>query len=386
METEVTIIVPTLNEAENIETLVRRVLDAARAFRAEVVVVDDGSEDGTRDLVRALGEVLPVRLLARDGARDGLAGAVLAGARVGRGGVAVVIDADLSHPPERLPDLIRPVREGAYDMVIGSRYARGGSTPGWPVLRRIMSRCASALAWPLTDVQDALGGFFCVRRERLVAIPPDASGFKIALEVLVRGGDALRVLEVPIAFVDRTKGQSKMGSRVILTYFRRVLALSGWRESSDPMGLAVVRTVALWAMDAGLFMWLFASGRSWAAAAALSFAVAWVAHCALKFAQRPRGALRAGPFLARLMVLAALAFLLRHEVLACAAAWGVSPPWAIIPAIIAGWFVGFFGYALFVWPRPEDFSARTKRRLLFLAWLGYALAASAVGLMAGLAP
>ena len=92
---------------------------------------------------------------------------------------------------------------------------------------------ASACAAPLTDVHDSLSGFFAVRRELLRQIPTDATGFKMALEVLVRGGDKLRVTEIPIAFRDRARGSSKMGPSIVLTYFRRLLALSGWRESTD---------------------------------------------------------------------------------------------------------------------------------------------------------
>ncbi len=108
--------------------------------------------------------------------------------------------------------------------MIGSRYVRGGSTPGWPVSRRLMSRAAAALAYPLTGVHDSMCGFFAVRRSLLLELAPHATGFKIAFEAIVRGGRGLRVLEVPIVFRDRARGHSKMTWRVALLFSGRWLA------------------------------------------------------------------------------------------------------------------------------------------------------------------
>ncbi|MEQ1854738.1 MAG: glycosyltransferase, partial [Chthoniobacteraceae bacterium] len=224
----VSIIVPTLNEAENIDPLFSAIFSEAKrcGFDAQVVVVDDGSTDGTCDRIRKWERDHAVKLLEREGG-NGLAGAVLAGARLADRDIVVVMDADLSHPPESIAALIRPVADGTADMVIGSRYTPGGGTPGWPWTRRIASRFAAALAWPLTEVRDSLAGFFALRRERLLEIPADAAGFKIGLEVIVRGAETLRVREVPITFRDRTRGRSKMKVHVILAYLARLAAFSG---------------------------------------------------------------------------------------------------------------------------------------------------------------
>jgi len=226
---DVSILVPTLNEADNVEPLLQAILQAGRAasLALEVIVIDDGSTDGTRDRVREWEKDHPVRLLARENER-GLAGAVLAGARLAVGEVVAVIDADLSHPPEKIVELVRPVLDASYEMVIGSRYVPGGSTPGWPLVRRIVSRGAAALAWPLTDVRDPLSGFFAVRRDVFLEAGKGATGFKIGLEVLVRGGDSLRVLEVPITFRDRAYGKSKLGSRVLGVYLLQLATLAGF--------------------------------------------------------------------------------------------------------------------------------------------------------------
>ena len=136
----------------------------------------------------------------------------------------VVMDADLSHPPSEIKNLIAPLAHGRADMVIGSRYVKGGSTPGWPIYRRIMSRAAGAMAYPLTGVHDSMGGFFAIRRSVLLDLAPTATGFKIAFEAIVRGGRGLRVVEVPIAFRDRVRGASKMNWRVALLFATRWLA------------------------------------------------------------------------------------------------------------------------------------------------------------------
>ncbi len=219
----VSIIVPTLNEAENVEPLIRRIM-ASGIAPLEIVFVDDGSTDGTRERIRALAVEFPLRLVVRETPTLGLSGAVVAGAQAAAGDLLVVMDADLSHPPDHLPDLVRPVRDGACDMVIGSRYVRGGTTPGWPLWRKIMSRAASACAFPLTRVHDSMCGFFAIPRSLLLERAPAATGFKIAFEIIVHGRHRLRVHEIPITFRDRERGASKMTFRVAFVFFLRWLA------------------------------------------------------------------------------------------------------------------------------------------------------------------
>jgi dolichol-phosphate mannosyltransferase len=218
----VAIIIPTLNEAENVGPLLAQI-GAAAAPISEIIFVDDGSIDGTRERIRALSATHPVRLVERDLAARGLAGAILAGAESSRAEVLVVMDADLSHPPEKIPALLEPVLRGEADLVIGSRYISGGATPGWPFWRRVISRTASALAYPLTGVRDSMCGFFAIRREYLLRLAPTATGFKIAFETIVRGGRTLRVREVPIVFRDRIRGKSKMSLAEVFRFGKRWL-------------------------------------------------------------------------------------------------------------------------------------------------------------------
>jgi dolichol-phosphate mannosyltransferase len=218
----VSIIVPTRNEAENVAVLVAQIVASAVPFQ-EILFVDDDSTDGTRDVIHSLSPNHPIRLIEQDRAEPGLASAIMSGAKAAGGEFLLVMDADLSHPPERINDLLAPLVAGTADMVIGSRYVTGGSTPGWPFWRRFLSRAGAALAYPLTGVHDSLSGFFAIARSRLLELAPPAVGFKIAFEAIVRAGSTLRVREIPVEFRDRARGQSKMSFGIALRFFSRWL-------------------------------------------------------------------------------------------------------------------------------------------------------------------
>lgn len=211
MRPEVSVIVPTYREAENLPLLVPRVAASLREAerRFEIVVVDDSSPDRTPEVCRELSLQHPLRLVVRRGER-GLASAVLRGVEEARGELIVVMDADLSHPPERIPALLRALEEGA-DFALGSRYvAGGGIEQGWGPLRSMNSVIATALAWPLTSVRDPMSGFFAVRRETVeTAERLDPLGYKIGLELMVRC-DCRAIEEVPIHFGKRRHGESKL--------------------------------------------------------------------------------------------------------------------------------------------------------------------------------
>ncbi len=226
------IIVPTRNEADNIDLLLQRIfaVDYLQSIDYEVVFVDDSSTDSTRAAIRKWSDRRPVRLVERN-TDQGLASAVIAGSHEAIYDTALIIDADLSHPPEKIPELTAPVLAGDRDMVIGSRYVKGGATPEWPLSRKIASKLATLPARLFTDVNDPLAGFFAVSTKRLRELRPDVPGFKIGLEVLAVGGDDLRVEEVPIVFHDRFEGFSKMNVRIIFEYLRQILQLCGIQTS-----------------------------------------------------------------------------------------------------------------------------------------------------------
>lgn len=216
----ISLVIPTLNEVDNVAPLLARLAQSQPPLD-EIIFVDDGSTDGTRERIHSLAHSAPVRVLERDEPSFGLAGAVIDGARLATGDWLVVMDADLSHPPEKIGELLRPLLDGRADLVIGSRYIKGASTPGWPLWRRVLSRIAAAFAYPLTGVHDSMSGFFAMPRKLLLEVAPRATGFKIAFEALVHGGKNLHVLEIPIAFCDRDRGVSKMSFGIAFLFALR---------------------------------------------------------------------------------------------------------------------------------------------------------------------
>jgi dolichol-phosphate mannosyltransferase len=219
----ISVVVPTYNEAASIPKLAERLAASMGARPWELVVVDDGSPDGTADVAEALAPLIPVRVVRRAG-KLGLATAVMAGFAAAQGDPIVVMDADLSHPPEVVPHLVDAVRNGT-ELAVGSRYVPGGGTVDWPLRRRIVSRVACLMGNALVPVRDATSGFFALRRSVIDGVRLDPIGFKIGFEVIARGRYR-RVVEVPYTFRDREAGRSKFGTREILSYALQILKVA----------------------------------------------------------------------------------------------------------------------------------------------------------------
>lgn len=229
---EVSIIVPTYREAENLGVLIPRISDALAGtdVSAEIIVVDDNSPDGTPEVCQRLAAQHPLRLIVRTTER-GLSSAVLAGMQAAQGDLLLVMDADLSHPPEKIPELVQALRNPDTDFVIGSRYVAGGSTAqDWGLFRWINSKGATLLAWPLTSTHDPMAGFFALRRRDYLQAAErlDPIGYKIGLELLVKCGSR-RIVEVPITFQDRLHGESKLTLKEQLYYLRHLRRLYNFR-------------------------------------------------------------------------------------------------------------------------------------------------------------
>lgn len=222
------VIVPTYEEKENLHELLTRVLATfARLDEpAELLIVDDNSPDGTAAAAESLAAELKagerVRVLLRTEDR-GLAKAVTAGIAAARGDVLAVMDADLSHPPELLTDMLAAIRGGA-DVAVGSRYVAGGGTVDWPWWRQLISRVAAMLARPLVGFRDTTSGFFALRRASLEGVELKPRGYKIGLEIIARLRRP-RVVEVPIVFRDRRFGSSKLSGAVMGAYLVQLGAL-----------------------------------------------------------------------------------------------------------------------------------------------------------------
>jgi dolichol-phosphate mannosyltransferase len=221
--------IPTLREAANLPGLlhdVRAALDPLE-IDYEILVVDDDSRDGTEEIVNAISREDPrVRLLVRKGER-GLSGAVLYGWRHTDAAILGVMDADLQHPPELLPALVAAILAGN-DLAIGSRYIAGGEVGAWNPVRKWLSSVAVWATWPIQKAgiraHDPMTGFFLLRRECIDGIEFQPTGFKLLLEILVRGR-LRKVKEVPLAFGSRAEGASKANFKVGWDYAKLLVRL-----------------------------------------------------------------------------------------------------------------------------------------------------------------
>ena len=230
---EVTVIIPTYNELENLKLIVRRVSESLKEVGHELIVVDDDSPDGTGKLADELAKRLTnVRALHRKGGK-GLAPAVVHGLKHARAPIICVLDADLQHPPEKIPELLEEIRMGA-DIAIASMYMKKGAVEERGRWRKLVSRGArflSRLAFPQArSLTDPLSGFFAFRREVVSGAKLDPVGFKILLEILVKG-TWKKTVEVPFVPGKRIHGRSKLGFREYSNYLRHLVRLSGWSKS-----------------------------------------------------------------------------------------------------------------------------------------------------------
>jgi dolichol-phosphate mannosyltransferase len=219
---KVLVVLPTYNESENIEHVLRRIREAVPS--ATVLVVDDGSPDGTAKIAESLGKELGSVEILRRQEKSGLGSAYRTGFRWGieRGFEACVeMDADLSHEPEALPGLLAPLSEGC-DVVIGSRYVPGGSIPDWTFFRRLLSRGGNIYADALLGlrVADSTAGFRAYSTELLGRIDLEqirAEGYGFQIEMTYQAKRAgATIKEVPIRFVDRLQGDSKMSTAIVV--------------------------------------------------------------------------------------------------------------------------------------------------------------------------
>jgi dolichol-phosphate mannosyltransferase len=219
---QLSVLVPTYCEAANLPALIPAVRAAVAGVDTEMLVLDDSSPDGTADAADRLAPGF-CRAIRRSGSR-GLSHAVIEGFSLAKGDCVAVMDADLQHPPDALPRLLATVASGRADLAVASRYAPGGGTEGWSWLRRFMSRTACRMARKVTVVKDATSGFFLCRRSVVEGVEFDPSGFKIGLEVMVKGRWT-KIEEVPYVFRLRRAGASKASLGPALAYLAQLRAL-----------------------------------------------------------------------------------------------------------------------------------------------------------------
>ncbi|PCE16302.1 glycosyl transferase family 2 [Microbacterium sp. SZ1] len=230
VHTAVTVIVPTFNERDNVAELVARTADALAGHDAEILFVDDSSDDTAAEIARVAADApLPVRVIHRDDNTGGLGGAVVVGLGAAASDLCIVMDGDLQHPPELLPALLARHAEGGADVVAGSRYVGGGDTSGLGTAVRFgVSRAATWLTRAMFPIRlarstDPMTGFFLVDRRRLDLPTLKPQGFKILLEILARTD--LRIAEVPMEFGERRHGTSKASLRQGTTFIAHLARL-----------------------------------------------------------------------------------------------------------------------------------------------------------------
>src|ERR1700737_5251652 len=256
---QLSVIVPTFNERDNVTTLFRRLEAALSGVSFEVIFVDDNSPDGTWDLVRSLArQDSRVRCIRRIG-RRGLSGACIEGILASSASCAAVIDADLQHDETQLPVMLALLQRGEADLVVGSRYVEGGSADSFNKQRAGASALATEVARRVLRVKiaDPMSGFFMMRRDRFEQLAPQLStqGFKILLDVVASARGDLRVTEIPHTFGSRLHGESKLDSMVALDFLGLVLA----KLTNDAVSLrfllfATVGSIGLFVHLAALYV------------------------------------------------------------------------------------------------------------------------------------
>lgn len=358
----VSVIVPTYKEAANLPHLLDR-LDRVRRDQGldmEVLIVDDDSRDGTVDVVGGYRGFAP-KLIVRTADR-GLSQSVCEGLARATNEVLVVMDADLSHPPESIPLLVGAIARGS-DFAIGSRYVAGGSTSeDWGVLRWLNSRAATLLARPFTAARDPMSGFFALRRDTYLrsAGRLNPIGYKIGLELIVKCG-CRNIAEIPIHFDNRRFGESKLTLREQLRYLQHLRRLAiykygTWSHLAQFLFVGAIGTV----VNLAVLTLLLLAGVAVNAALAAAIAVSMVSNFALN-RRFTFSYARSGPLLQQFVgfVAACLLGAIVNYALALALLAqfpGLPPQLASLAGIVAGSGLNFLfnRFAVFRRKRPAQ--------------------------------
>lgn len=256
MPDTLSIIIPTKNEQESISSIIYAIRRCVSVPKT-IIVVDD-STDNTPKIATKLGcQVI-------QGQGKGLGQAIIDGIKASQSEIVLVMDADGSHRPEDIEKLISPLIKDGYDMVIGSRYIKGGQCVDWELSRRIISRLACLIAYPITFLNDNTSGFFSFRKSILKDVSLEASSWKTMLEVLLKAKPA-RVLEVPISFEPRLSGKSKFNQKQTIAYLQHLIKLALWKHQKFLKfcivgGIGALITFSLtWILTEEFKLWYMAS-------------------------------------------------------------------------------------------------------------------------------
>ncbi len=229
---DLSLIIPTYNEKENISILIQKIFQEFKEnnIKGELIIVDDNSPDKTGEIVESLKKEYPTLKIVHRKGKLGLSSAVLEGFKISKGNVLGVMDADLSHPPEKIKELFWAIKKGGADFTIGSRYIKGGKIKGWNLKRMVMSKTATLLSRIYTKVKDPMTGFFMIKREVIKNVNLNPKGFKILLEIIIKG-KYKNIKEIPITFTNRIKGKSKVGIKEIIYYLQNLIEYLPYKKN-----------------------------------------------------------------------------------------------------------------------------------------------------------
>ncbi len=229
---QVSIIVPTYNESQNIVGILKSIRESIpKGIYTETIVVDDNSPDGTGKIVEDY--ISSIKKIAENTidvihrkAKNGLASAILKGIQNAKGETIVVMDSDFSHPPQIIPKMIEAFKQYQCDLVVASRYITGGNIQGWTTKRKLMSKIATVIAKKGLGIKikDPMSGFFAFKKNIIKELNFDALGYKFLLEILVKT-KGINVKEIPYCFENRKFGSSKVDSSTVIDYFKSVWKL-----------------------------------------------------------------------------------------------------------------------------------------------------------------
>jgi len=261
---EASILIPTYNESQNIIQFLKSVQNnIPRHIYSEIIVIDDNSPDGTGrivdDYIRSNGKIsgCNIVIIHRKG-KKGLSSAILEGIHQSKGNTILVMDSDFSHPPQIIPRIIETLKNSQHDIVVASRYLKGGGVHGWPFKRKLMSKVATKIAKNGLGIKnsDPMSGFFGFKRRIINGIKFDAIGYKMLLEILVKT-KGVSIKEIPYTFANRQMGSSKLTASTIFDYVKAVWKLYRYGKAAS---IKEKRTSVRFLSKASRFYTIGASG------------------------------------------------------------------------------------------------------------------------------
>lgn len=226
---DLSVVIPTYNEKDNIDSLTYQLFHILKDqnISSELIIVDDDSPDGTAQEAQRLAKNLPICVIIRVH-KKGLGSAILDGIKAAQSQIICVMDADLSHPVNAVPEMYKLIKENQAQLVIGSRKVSGGGTSEWIWYRKVIHWVARSIGSFLTPVQDLTSGFFMFDKKIVEQVPLKSTSWKIGLEIMVKAKYD-KVIEYPIVFMEREAGKSKMSAKEVFKYLWHVVCLSWWR-------------------------------------------------------------------------------------------------------------------------------------------------------------